>query len=343
MSIWYEQKGPLEDVVISSRVRLARNLVKYPFPHRSNNDDYIKLSTEVKNAINNISGEILLKYTDLEGYSENDLDFLVEKHIISPEMAQKTGARGIVTNQDESLCVMVNEEDHLRIQSLLPGLQFEVAYKMCYDFENRLNKYIPFAYDETFGYLTSCPTNVGTGLRASAMMFLPMLVTTGMMNKILEACSKFGVAVRGVYGEHSEASGFIFQISNQVTLGQREEEIIENISHIISQITEQERALRKEIYLRSKVPFEDRVFRAYGILANARSISCNEAMELFASVRLGIDAELLSYIDIRDMNKLMVLVQPSNIKKIIGDEASAELRDQKRAELIRNVMNKGVC
>lgn len=340
MSLWYKQKGPYEDTVISSRIRLARNLVNFPFPNKSTEEDNKRVVEEIHNAINNISQDININYMDLNDRDKNELNYLVDKHLISREMAEKAGARALITNKDESLSVMVNEEDHLRIQALLPGLQLETAYKVSSDFENRLNKQVAFAYDKELGYLTSCPTNVGTGLRASAMMFLPMLVTSGMMNKVLEACVKFGVAVRGVYGENSEASGYIFQISNQVTLGQKEEEIIENIATIISQIAEQERALRRDVYAKHKIAFEDRAFRAYGVLANCRSISCAEAMELFAPVRLGIHMGLLKYIDIRDMNRLIVDIQPANIKRLIGKDASAAHRDYKRAEIIRDVMNK---
>jgi len=340
MSLWYKEKGPYEDTVISSRIRLARNLVNHPFPNKSTAADSERVTREVHAAVNRLAREIDLNFTDLTNYDKNELDYLVDKHLISREMAGKTGPRALITNKDESLSVMVNEEDHLRIQALLPGLQLETAYKVSSDFENRLNRELPFAYDREFGYLTSCPTNIGTGLRASAMMFLPMLVTSGMMNKVLEACVKFGVAVRGVFGENSESSGYIFQISNQVTLGQNEEEIIENISTIITQISEQERAMRNEVYSKHRLVFEDKVYRAYGVLANARSISCAEAMELFAPVRLGIHLGLIKYIDIKEMNRLLVEIQPANIKRLIGKDASAAQRDYKRAEIIRDVMNR---
>lgn len=340
MSLWYEKKGPEEDVVISSRVRLARNLINYPFPSSYDANSANAVVNDIKNAVNVIPKSFDLKFIDFKDYSPNDLSYLVEKHLISKEMAAMNVPRGIVVNNDESLSVMVNEEDHLRIQSLLPGLQFEVSYKMCNDFEERLNKYVSYAFDETLGYLTTCPTNIGTGLRVSAMMFLPMLASSGSMNKILEALAKFGVTIRGVYGENSEARGYIFQISNQTSLGQSEEDIIENMGNIIKQIVEQERTIRNEYFNNNKDAFVDKIYRSYGVLANARSISCSEAMELLAPVRIGVNLGVLQYIDIVELNRLIVDVQPSSIMNKIGENATQQQRDAKRAEIIRDVMNK---
>lgn len=340
MSLWYEEIGPNGDIVLSSRVRLARNLAKYPFPNKADKAAFEKVIEEINNSSALMKKENKIDYTDVNSLSPIDRQQLVEKHIISKEMAAGNAPRGILTNKDESLSVMINEEDHLRIQSLLPGLQHENAYRMCSDFEEKLGERIAYAYNDTFGYLTSCPTNAGTGLRASAMMHLPGLTMSGMMKRILEACGKFGVAVRGVYGENSEAAGQIYQISNQITLGQTEEDIINNMVHIIGQIAEQERAVRAELYKRDPIGFEDGIYRAYGILSSARRISGIEAMELISTLRTGVDMNLIDFPNQETLNRLLIEIQPANISKMSELATDPASRDKYRADLIRKYLTR---
>lgn len=340
MSTWNEQIGPDSDVVISSRVRFARNVAGYPFIHTAGNEILEQVRSHVSHAVREMQSSLGLTVVNLKDTTLIDRYCLVETHLMSPDLLEGTRPAGLILNQDESLSVMVNEEDHLRIQAILPGLQMETAYKLCNDFEVRLGKKVRYAFDEKLGYLTSCPTNIGTGLRVSAMMHLPALVQSGMLKKILEACGKMGVAVRGVYGENSGAEGNIFQISNQVTLGHTEEEIIESMVHIINQIIEKERNLRQRILTGNKIGLEDKVFRSYGLLSNARSISCEEAMDLMSWVRLGIDLNLIDFINPVNMNLLLVQMQPGNIQKEAGTELTAQVRDEKRAVLCRKMMER---
>ena len=340
MSTWNEMVGDQSDVVISSRVRLARNISGYPFTHAASQEALKEVVKYVKASIDEIKTPLGLKWVDLQKMTQIDRSHYVEKHLMSIELAESKTAAALILNQDESLSIMVNEEDHLRIQGILPGLQLETTYKLCNDFEERMGEKVNYAFYEQLGYLTSCPTNIGTGLRVSAMMHLPALAESGWLKKILEACGKMGVAVRGVYGEKSGAEGNIFQISNQVTIGHSEEDIIENMLHIINQIIEKERSVRQRILNSNRLAFEDKIFRAYGILANARSITAAETMEHMSWIRLGIALEVIDFINPVNMNILLVDVQPGSIQKNAGRELSAEERDEQRASLCRKMMER---
>lgn len=326
------------DVAISSRVRLARNLKSYPFEPRLSNVKAAELLERVKDAAFK-SGDLAAKellYIDIKMLSLVNKLSLVEKHLISPEFVEGNRSRAAIISKDERVSILINEEDHLRIQCIYPGMQIGEAWRLCSKLDTQLGEKLEFAYDKTFGYLTCCPTNIGTGIRASVMLHLPILTMTGYIKGILETCSKLGVAVRGVFGENSEASGNIFQISNQVTLGQTEEEIIAGVTNITSQIAGQERALRSEIYKQNPLKFEDRVFRSLGLLKSARIISADESIKLLSDVRLGIITGLISVMEIEDINKLLIMIQPAYLQKLAGKQMSPEERDQKRAELLRN-------
>ena len=237
---------------------------------------------------------------------------------------------------------MINEEDHIRIQCLSSGMQLENSWKLGNKIDSILEEKIDFAFSEKYGYLTCCPTNIGTGIRASAMLHLPALIMTGYIKRILEACSKLGIAVRGIYGENSEASGNMFQISNQTTLGQSEEEIINNIKNITSQIIEQERMLRTELYKQNPLRFEDKVCRSLGVFSNARIMSSEESLKLLSDVRLGVDMGIIKNISIEDLNGIMLLIQPGNLQKQAGKPLDPNERDFKRAEFVRERLNKTV-
>lgn len=331
------EKGPECDVVISSRVRFARNFKGYPFPTKMDMEQSGKVLEEVKNNILNSRSATVkeMSFVDISNLNNIDKQALVEKHLISHELAVEQKQRGVLISKDEKISIMVNEEDHLRMQCLFPGMQIESAWKLCSLIDNILEKKIDFAFNNEYGYLTCCPTNIGTGMRASVMLHLPALVMTGYIRGILEACSKLGMAIRGLYGENSEASGNMFQISNQVTLGQTEEEIVTNLTNISAQIIEQERMLRSELYRQNAYRFEDKIMRSFGIFGNARIITTEECLKLISDVRLGIDMGIIKDIEIEVLNEIMVFIQPANLQLYVGRALGPDERDIMRAEVIR--------
>lgn len=339
---WYVEKGPESDVVISSRVRVARNLDDYPFPFKMNNEQEAKVLARIKETVFDSSNPMAkdLLYVDLQALNPIDKQALVEKHLISPELAESQRQSAAIISKDEKVSIMINEEDHLRIQCMYPGMQVDNAWALCNKVDTLLEGKIDFAFNKNYGYLTSCPTNIGTGIRASVMLHLPALVMTGYIRNVLEACSKLGMAVRGIYGEHSEASGNMFQVSNQVTLGHTEEEIVTSITNAAFQIIEQERNLRNELYKQNSYKFEDRVFRSLGLLSNARIISTEESLKLLSDVRLGMDMGIIKDISINLLNEMMLLIQPATLQKAAGRPLSPEERDIKRADTIRSKINK---
>jgi protein arginine kinase len=332
------------EVAISSRVRLARNLEAYPFTTRMSRLQGAEILGKVRKALFDDAALSGHGFSCLEMQSLGPLDrqLLVEKHLISRELAEGNANRAVIISKDGSISIMVNEEDHLRLQCIFTGMQIEEAWKLCSGIESALDKKLGFAFDKSYGYLTCCPTNIGTGIRASVMLHLPALSMTGYIKGILETCGKVGVAVRGLYGENSEAEGNMFQISNQVTLGQTEEEIIAGISNITAQIAEQEKMLRMELYRQNPVRFEDKIFRSLGLLRNARLISSEESLKLISDVRLGLIMGLLQGMELEDLNELTLMIQPAYLQKIYGEQLKPDERDQKRAELIRRKLNERI-
>jgi len=330
------------NVIISSRIRLARNFVNYPFPPKLNDRDAEEIISKVKNAFTNYQdgeiGDVL--FIDLGNIGKIDKQMLVEKHLISPDLAASTRRCAVVVSKTENLSVMINEEDHLRIQSLFNGMRIEDAWKLCNKADDILDRDMEYAFSETYGYLTCCPTNLGTGIRVSFMLHLPALVMTGYIRNILDACHKLNIMVRGIYGEHSEAIGNMFQMSNQITLGQTEEEIIESIKNIANQVVDQENILRTELYRQNPIKFEDRVYRSLGILTHARSISADESLKLISDIRLGIDMGIVKNIDINTLNDLMLLIQPGCLQKVMGGALNPAELDVRRADLIRIKLGK---
>jgi len=342
MAAWYVNTGPESDIVISTRVRLARNLKKYPFPVMMNKEMGSRVVEECKDAILNnnssISGQF--EYFSMDDLNAVNKQALVEKHLISPLMLQDVHSRGVFISKDESISIMVNEEDHLRIQCIFPGLQLDRAWDLADKVDNLIEERIEYAYDENYGYLTSCPTNVGTGMRASVMLHLPALSMSNQLNSLINAVNKLGIAVRGIYGEGTEASGNIFQISNQVTLGISEQDTLDNLLEIVGQIIAQERKARKSLHEQSKIQLEDRLLRSFGIFANAKIMSSEECMKLLSDVRLGIVLGIIKNMTLEDVNQLMIDIQPANIMKRFGHTLSAEERDIRRAEIIKEKLNK---
>lgn len=336
---WMETKaGVNSDIVISSRVRLARNLSKLPFPHLLNTETGPESIELIKNAWMKSSGQNLRDMTLFIFDQLNGLDrqILMEKHLISPNHAASNASyNGVLINEKGSLAIMLNEEDHLRIQCFLPGLQLGEALDLAQAADDALEENLRLAFDEKAGYLTACPTNAGTGMRASVMMHLPAFVISGQIGFLIQNVSQLGMTVRGLYGEGTEAMGNLFQLSNQVTLGQTEDDIRSKLESISGQIVEQERLLREKLEAERKYQLEDRIGRAYGILTNARILTSNEAIALLSDVRLGVDMGYLDNIKAFTLNKLLIAIKPAHLQKKAGCEMESFARDIKRAKVIK--------
>ena len=341
-SKWLDASGPESDVIISSRVRIARNLVGYPFPHLLGYDNADKILYAVQSAIESAAiketvGELeLSRMTEL---SPTERQILVEKHLISPDMLEHPEKRGVILSADEVIDIMINEEDHLRIQCLLPGLQLKECWDLANKVDDGMEQILDFAFAEEMGYLTSCPTNVGTGLRASVMLHLPALVMTQQINSILITLSKLGLTVRGLYGEGTQATGNLFQVSNQVTLGLTEDEIIDNLIMVARQLVTQERTARLALYKEQQYQIEDRVWRAYGLLKYARSITSTDTMNLLSDLRLGVDLNIIPNIPRGLIMELIVMTRPAFLNKLKGEDLNSAQRDIFRATLIREKIN----
>jgi len=335
------EKGPVSDIVVSSRIRLARNLSRIPFPHLLDSAGGQKCLEQIKEAWGKSeNGELAaLELITLDQLNPLQRQILVEKHLISPlHAASSDNYRGVLINEDGSLAIMINEEDHIRIQCLLPGLAVGECYSKAQSVDDELEKNLNFAFDETRGYLTSCPTNVGTGMRASVMLHLPAVAISGLANRIFQNISQFGMTVRGLYGEGSEVVGNFFQLSNQVTLGQSEEDIVTHLSSIAMQVVEQERLMRTRLESEMKYQLEDRVGRAYGILTNARIITSNEAISLLSDLRLGLDMGLINGIKTSALNELVVAMSPAHLQQKAGQEMDGYNRDLVRAQVIQETL-----
>lgn len=344
VSEWMKGKGPHSDIVISSRVRIARNISDLPFPMLATASQAAEVVTRTEQTLaqlpqtEHLVGAELLHMDDLTPLQQR---VLVEKHLVSPALADESRHGAVVLSGDEAVSVMVNEEDHLRIQCLFPGLQLKEAWALASRIDDFFEERLDYAFDETLGYLTSCPTNVGTGVRASVMMHLPALVMTQQINRILPAVTQVGLAVRGIYGEGSEAVGSLFQISNQVTLGQSETEIVDKISSVALQLVHHEQRAREQLMHEVRVKLEDRVQRSLGVLAHARVVDSKEAMRRLSDLRLGIDLGLVSGISATILNELIVQTQPGFLQHISGRQLDTDERDVCRASLIRERLGRG--
>ncbi|WP_394239318.1 protein arginine kinase [Niallia oryzisoli] len=341
VSSWMSAEGPDSDIVLSSRIRLARNINQYRFPLLYSNEEALEIIQIIKNKMQSHpftkAGEMdLLIMQDLQPLQKR---VLVEKHLISPNLAEDANHGACLLSENEKISVMINEEDHIRIQCLFPGLQLQEALAMANEIDDWIEDYVTYAFDETVGYLTSCPTNVGTGLRASVMMHLPGLVLTQQMSRIIPAINQLGLVVRGIYGEGSEALGNIFQVSNQITLGKSEEDIVDDLISVVSQIVSQERSARDALSKTSNIQLEDRVYRSYGVLANSRIIETKEAARCLSDVRLGIDMGYIKNISQNILNELMILTQPGFLQQYAGGPLRPNERDIRRATLIRERLN----
>lgn len=333
---WLRASGPLSDIVVSSRIRLARNVAGYAFSQKIKPAKQAELIDNVEQAVKksaDIKDALYLRYN---GLTELDRQFLWERHLISREHATEKGDKAVALTPNEVVSLMILEEDHLRLQAFRSGFNLADAWKIVAEIDNQLEKNLDYSFSATLGYLTACPTNVGTGLRASCMLHLPGLVLTKQVQKVLQALSKLNLAVRGLYGEGTQATGNLFQFSNQITLGQREEEIIDNLECVIRQVVEHEKEARRYLTQKKKAKFEDQIWRALGALKSARSISSQEATQLISLVQLGFHTKMIhADLTIQDLNLLFLLIQPAHLQKMSQTPLDATERDVQRAELIR--------
>jgi protein arginine kinase len=332
---WLRGTGPESDIVISSRIRLARNLAAFPFTNRSSAGQKAEIETTLRDRIGKLDLEPRLLYINVPGLSALDRQFLVERQLISRELAAAEGPRGVAVAPHENVSLMVNEEDHLRLQVMRSGFALDEAWQTIDKVDDLLEQRVSYAFSEEFGYLTACPTNVGTGMRSSVMLHLPALVLTKQIEKVFRALQKINLAVRGLYGEGSRASGDFYQISNQVTLGKSETTILGEIREVIPQIINYERQARSTLIRETRQALQDRVSRAFGTLCSATMMTSEETMDLLSSVRLGINLGLLDDLTIPTVNELFIHTQPAHLQKLMGASLDGEERNAARARYLR--------
>jgi len=338
-SEWLRGTGPNSDIVISSRIRLARNLDKARFPHWANRVQGEATLNATREGISRVDYLKRTTFFNLSEIDSVDKQFLVERHLMSLEHAQKADNKALVVDDEEIVSIMINEEDHIRMQVMQSGFNLFEAWNIIKVIDDGLAKELNFAFRANWGYLTACPTNAGTGMRGSVMLHLPGLVMSRSIDRVMAAIAKLSFTTRGLYGEGTQATGNFFQISNQVSLGPSEDEIIESINGLIRQIIEQEKQARENLMLKNGPLLEDRINRSLGILRSARIISSQETIELLSMVRLGSDLGMIKDIDRRAINELFITTQPAHLQKIENKKLSSDERDLKRAELIREKLN----
>src|SRR3989475_5544018 len=330
------REGPYNKIVLSSRVRLARNLKGLAFPGWAKKAERVKALEQIRPAVEGLPQMGDSFSESMDNLTLLDKNILVERHLVSREHAAKNAGSGLVLNREETLCVMINEEDHLRMQALRPGLQLKQAWHAIDQIDSKLEKKLSYAFSADLGYLTACPTNLGTGIRVSAMLHLPGLVLAEQINQIIQAVNKLGLAVRGLYGEGTEALGNVFQVSNQMTLGEAETDIVERLNKVLTQIIEHEENARGTLLEKKPKMVFNQIGRAYGILANAHSISSKETMNLLSLMRLGIDLGLFPGAERALVDELFIVTQPAHLQKQFTEKLSAEERDVLRADMLRD-------
>src|SRR5438093_67279 len=329
------RKGPYDRIVMSSRVRLARNLKEAAFPGWAKKPERVRVLELIRPAVEALPDMKDAFSEAMDSLSTLDKQILVERHLVSREHAAKSAGSGLVLNREETLCVMINEEDHIRMQSLRPGLQIRQAWMAIDQVDSELEKKLSYAFNADLGYLTACPTNLGTGIRVSAMLHLPGLVLSEQINPIIQSVNKLGLAVRGLYGEGTEALGNVFQVSNQMTLGETETTIVERLEKVLSQIIEHEENARGTLLEKKPKMVYNHIGRAYGILANAHSISSKETLNLLSLMRLGVDVGLFPGVDRSLVDELFIFTQPAHLQKQHTEKLAAEERDLLRADMVR--------
>jgi protein arginine kinase len=332
---WLRGSGPESDIVISSRIRLARNLAEFPFIRKCTSQDRKAIAKLVKGRVEETALSESVEFIGVERLSDLDRQFLMERQIISRELSDSDGPRGVILDRDERFSVMVNEEDHLRIQVMQSGLDLVAAWEKINRLDDQLESVLTYAFHEPVGYLTACPTNVGTGLRVSVMVHLPALVITKQIEKVFRSLHKINIAVRGLFGEGSQFSGDFYQVSNQITLGKSESELIEQVATIVPRLIDYERKAREFLVKESEHELQDDVSRALGILCNAKKISSEETMHHLSKVRMGVNLGLIQGVNIPTVNKLFIHTQPAHLQKIRGQKLGTTDRNIERATYLQ--------
>ena len=338
---WLRGSGPDSDIVISSRIRLARNLAQYPFVSRADESVRLEIEDLLRQRIASEQSSRHLQYLSVESLETLDRQFLVERQLISREHADAMGARGVGVSDEENVSLMINEEDHLRIQVLRSGLALDDCWAEISQIDDAIESQLTYAFTEQLGYLTACPTNVGTGIRVSVMLHLPGLVLTKEIQKVFQALQKINLAVRGLYGEGSQAMGDFYQISNQITLGRSEEQIIDNLKEVVPNIISYERRVRDLLVKEKRGNLHDQIARAYGILRSARTISSEETMHLLSSVRMGVNLGLIEDLEIGTVNELFIHTQPAHLQKLRRQVLESAERNSARATYLRQRLTQG--
>lgn len=328
---WYLGTGAQNDVVISTSIHLARNIKQFPFPASLSMQDKLKVNSVIKNATDELN-DYFFNYYEMKTLSQAEVVSLAERHLVSPEFASSRDGRALLLTEDEAVSVMLNEEDHIRLQVMYAGFALDEAYRTADKIDSQLSEVLQFAFDDRLGYLTQDPTALGTGMKASVVLHLPALVSSSQITKLITTVSKLGLSLRGSYGEGAAAKGDLFRLSNTITLGISERAAIENLKSIALQIAAQERVAREEIF---KAPVtEDRIFRAYGVLKYARMIDTSEFMELISLVRLGAVKGIIN-MDCAQIEALMIHMQPATISLSVDRPLDRIERDKLRAQLVR--------
>ena len=332
---WLRGTGPESDIVMSSRVRLARNVAHYPFVSRMSDQDRGDVERFLRERITASPAGSQLEYIDVGRLEEVDRQFLVERQLISREHAEAQGARAVAIDGREQVSLMINEEDHLRIQCMHSGLDLKGVWEQIRAVDDQIEKVVPYAFHPRFGFLTACPTNVGTGIRVSVMLHLPALVITRQIDKVFRSLHKISLAVRGLYGEGSQAMGDFYQISNQTTLGKTEEELVEQVGDVVPVLIDYERRAREFLVRETQQNVHDQVSRAFGILRTAQTITAEETMQLLSRVRMGVLLGLIGDVNIADINSLLIRTQPAHLQKLRGLELDTKDRNIERARYLR--------
>ncbi len=334
---WYLQNGKDSDVIISSRVRLSRNIEGLPYVQKCNEEQLKTVYNKLKDVTPSIGYG--LKFISLNDLDNINKQALVEKHIISPEFSKSRNKyAAIIINEEENICIEVNEEDHIKLQVFSSGMELENLMNLAIEIDQKLEELVPYSFSKKYGYLTACPTNVGTGLKVSVLAHLTALSLTENIRKVLNAVNNLGMSIRGMYGEGSKPEGDLYQISNNQTLGVTEKEITKNVKLISQKVIEQERTARK--YLAKKgIDLEDKIYRDFGVLSNARKLSEEEARELLSSVKLGTDLGIIKELDDTKISKLILQTKPANLQLRVGKELSIYEQYIERAKIVQDIIN----
>ena len=338
---WLRGSGPESDIVISSRIRLARNLADFPFVRKCTLQDRDSIESSVREYLHANESFRNVTYLDVDSLSSVDRQFLVERQLISRELSDSDGPRAVAVHPQEKYSLMINEEDHLRLQVMNSGLDLESAWDQINALDDLIEQRVTYAFHDRLGYLTACPTNVGTGMRVSVMLHLPALVITRQIEKVFRSLQKISLTVRGLYGEGSQAMGDFYQISNQITLGRAEEDLIAQVADVVPAMIDYERRAREFLVKESQKDLHDKVSRAYGILCTAQTISSEETMMLLSSVRMGVNLGLIEDIEIPTINQLFIHTQPAHLQKLRGIELDTVDRNIERAHYLQRHLRRG--